>query len=129
MRIGVAAKAVGPGLAYHTHSGPVAARIAEMLVEFQRTGLRIEVQHEHTMFSVFSGVQNDAVAVFIGGEPVRLLFVVERNAGYFANVVQIRDVIDCDRMGRKQRLYPVVADTSGTAQRSPSNVLAWRTDG
>src|SRR5262244_867922 len=44
VRVGVAAKSVRPGFAIHTHAGPLAAGIAEAVVECERAGLWIEVQ-------------------------------------------------------------------------------------
>ena len=43
MREGIAVKTVWPGLAIHTDSPMSAARIAEVLVEHQRSGLCVKV--------------------------------------------------------------------------------------
>ena len=43
MREGIAVKNVWPGLAIHTDSPMSAARIAEVLVEYQRSGLCLQV--------------------------------------------------------------------------------------
>jgi hypothetical protein len=79
-------EAVGPRLAIHADAGLLAARIAEAPVERQGTGLRIEVHDEQALFAVFARVQHDAATVRIGGDPVRLLFIVEGDPRHLAYV-------------------------------------------
>jgi len=60
--------------------------------------LRIEVQNEQAMISHFIGVQDDASAVGVGCYPVRFLLIVQRDSRNFANVGEIGDVIDGERV-------------------------------
>ncbi len=76
MGIGVAVESMRPDFAIHADAGDFAVCVAESFVELERAGLRIEVQHEQAVLAVFAGVGDDAMAVLIGGEPVRLLFVI-----------------------------------------------------
>jgi len=64
-------ESVGPGLAIHAYSGTVAAGIAEMRVECQRAGLRIEVHDEQPVLSVFTRVDDDSAAGFTLIGPLR----------------------------------------------------------
>src|SRR6266404_9446619 len=103
MRIGIPAEPVWPSLAVHADARLVAACIAEALVELQGTRSRIEIHDEQAVFSVFTRVQNDSATVRIGGDPVRLLFIVEGYPRYFSDMTQIGDVVGCQRVHRGQR--------------------------
>ena len=86
MRIGIALKAMRPRLAVHADSGAVAACVAKTRVERQGTCLRIEIHHEQTVLPLFSRIHNNAAAVRVSGEPVRLLLLIECNPRYFADM-------------------------------------------
>ena len=110
MRVGIAMESMRPRLAFHAYTGPLAARIAEVFVQLQGTCLRIEVHDEQTVIPIFARVQHDAATVSIGGDPVRLLFVVECDPRYLADVGWVGDVVSRECVCRRQRLYPVVSD-------------------
>ena len=79
-------ESVRPRLPVHADAGLVAARIAETPIERQGTRLRIEVHNEQAVFAVFARVQNDATAVRIGRDPVRLLLLIECDPRHLAYV-------------------------------------------
>ena len=110
VRIRGAMESVWPGLAIQAHSRPFPACIAEPRVQSQGPGPRIEAHHEQAMLSVFARVHDDAPALFICGDPVGLLLVVERDSRHLADVAQIENIVGRDRVYRGQRLNPVVSE-------------------
>jgi hypothetical protein len=93
-------ESVWPRLPVHADAGLVAARITEMAVERQAARLLIEIHDEQAVVTVFAGVQNDSATVFVSGDPVRLLLLVQGYPRHLAHVGRIGDVVGCQRVHR-----------------------------
>ena len=63
------------------------------------------------MLAIFARVQDNPATIFVGGNPVRLLLIIEGNPRHLTYVTEIGDVVGRKGVRGKQCLYPVMADS------------------